>query len=155
VPEDAHRADEGRELRHDRGRGSGRDVARRALDEDEPEGVGPRVDRPQRVVEGRDAADLDAQVAHVPRSSRSLLAGSPLRDRDSPTRTAWAPAARTRRTSPRVAIPLSETTHAPAGARGASRSVVARSVWNVVRFRLLTPITPAPRSAARSSSASR
>src|SRR6185503_17965516 len=57
--------------------------------------------------------------------------------------------------SARVAIPLSETRHAPAGARGASRSVVARSVWKVVRSRLLIPMTPAPRSAARSSSASR
>ena len=127
VPEDAHRAHEGRQARHDRRRGGGRDVARRALHEDEPEGVRARLGRPEGVVEGRDPADLDAQVLMCPSSSRSFPAGSPLRDRDSPTRTAWAPAARTRRTSARVAIPLSDTTQAP-GRRAGREPLGGREV---------------------------
>src|SRR5581483_5602684 len=171
VPEHADRTDERRQRPDDRRHGRGRDEPRRALDEDEPEGVGPRLRRPEGVVEVRDAADLDAdhrrggaaapspaaaarRASPRPRSSPSLAAGSPLRESDSPTSTAWAPAARTRRTSAREAIPLSEIRHAPAGACGASRSVTARSVRNVARSRLLIPITAAPSSTARSSSAS-
>ena len=51
VPEHAHRAHERREARHDRRRGGRGDVAGRALHEDQAEGVRPRLDRPERVVE--------------------------------------------------------------------------------------------------------
>ncbi len=67
----------------------------------------------------------------------------------SPTSTACAPAAVMRRTSAAERSPLSATTNAPDGARGARRSAVARETSKVARSRLLMPMSVAPSPAAR------
>src|SRR5947199_9177554 len=128
------------------------DVARAAGPEIEAEKVRARADRGARVLGRADAADLHLH-RHASHSARAAP-GSGRSMNASPTRTACAPAAVMRRTSAAERSPLSATTSAPAGARGARRSSVARETAKVARSRLLIPTRVAPSAAARPSSAS-
>src|SRR6266545_2789945 len=151
IPEDADRRHEGRELGDDGGGGPRLHVARGVLDEDEAERVRTCVDGAARVLDTRDAADLDPD--HERRASSRTLAGtSGARTSPSPTRTARAPARTTDSTSVRVKMPLSLTAVCARGIRGSRARDGSRLVSSVWRFRLLTPMTGAPRATARSSS---
>src|SRR5881396_2948654 len=110
------------------------------------------LDQGARVLDRAHAADLDLH-GHRSHSARAAP-GSGRSMNASPTSTACAPAAVMRRTSAAERSPLSATTSAPDGARGARCSAVARETSKVARSRLLMPISVAPSAAARSSSAS-
>src|SRR3954453_4044934 len=97
-----------------------------------------------RAVEDHATLPMSVAIAFV-RSGASMI--------DSPTSTALTPQAASRTTSARLAIPLSETKIAACGRYWANASVVPRSTTNVLRSRLLTPITVAPSAPARSISA--
>src|SRR5262245_25113969 len=76
-------------------------------------------------------------------SSAIFAPTSSARTSPSPTSTAWAPAAATRRTCAPVKKPLSLTTSGPGGMCGRRSSVVSMRVANVRRSRLLMPTTRA------------
>src|SRR5947199_227893 len=151
VDEDADQRRVGHGLR-DVARGLGCDVARARGVEVEPQEVGAGGDRGARVLDRAHAADLDLH-GHRSHSARAAP-GSGRSMNASPTSTACAPAAVMRRTSAAERSPLSATTSAPDGARGARCSAVARETSKVARSRLLMPMSVAPSAAARPSSAS-
>src|SRR5262249_18810830 len=128
VPEHADRRHERRQPGDDRRGHVGRDVARRALDEDEAEGIGARLHAEPRVLRAGDPAELDL---HRSDSSRILAATAPARSSVSPTRTAWAPASTTRATSAPLASPLSLTASGPGGIWGSRVSEGSRLVASV------------------------
>src|SRR2546426_568308 len=151
VDEDADQRRAGYRLR-DLARRLGGHVARACGVEVEPHEVGAGGDGGAGVFERAHAADLDPH-GHRSHSARAAP-GSGRSMNASPTSTACAPAAVMRRTSAAERSPLSATTSAPDGARGARRSAVARETSKVARSRLLMPMSVAPSPAARSSSAS-
>src|SRR5690606_34334521 len=107
------------------------------------------------VLRTTDTADLDPDAHAVfasrgrPASAAAAAPTSGARMSDSPTRIAWTPAAPSRSTSEGVRIPLSATSVRSAGTLSARPSTTDRSVRNVARSRLLTPMISAPAASAR------
>src|SRR5690606_17780633 len=147
-------ADPGRAARRgeDRGRLGDRTAPAEARAQDDADVVRARVGREGGVLRAAEPADLDGRhTIRVTRSRRgrptsaaAAAPGSGARMRCSPTRIASTPTPPRRSTASGVRIPLSPIRTRSAGTRPARSRETERSVWNVARSRLFTPISSAP-----------